>query len=340
MLLHYPAFGPERWLAWSGPLNAENVQRVVDSPLRQQVIERVLAGDSAVWILIDSGDAQKDAEAESLLRAELAQLEEKLKLPPRELLEAEQEFQPDTQVELRIGFSLFRLRRDDPSEQVFLSMLLNSEPDLAEFNEPMAIPIFGRGRTFFALVGKGISPENIADNCQFICGDCSCQVKEQNPGTDLLMAVNWDQQVKGSAFPNVPLPELTGIGGLEAIASQSLADASPAATSQSPTTTPPQTPVDMPSSSSDNGDAPDTADNRLLSQCGPEHRCRGQPVQHRRRRPVAATGPGINRCAGCRPVWRQAADLDGLRGGPGGSGDCRWFSVDAPATNILGWAEP
>jgi hypothetical protein len=93
-------------------------------------------------------------------------------------------------------------------------MLLNSEPDLAEYDEPIAIPVFGRGRTSFALVGAGIHEGTIGDSCRFVCGDCSCQVKEQNPGRDLLMAVDWDGRVTGSAMPEPELPALTGIGAL------------------------------------------------------------------------------------------------------------------------------
>lgn len=215
MVVHYPPLGPERWEAWSGLLGSNNVNRLIDSPLRRQIIERLLAGDSAVWVLIECGDAKQDDAAEETLRQELKRMEQTLELPPLELLEAEQEFQYDTAVELRIGFTLFRLRRDDPSEQAFLSMLLRSESDLMDFQEPIVIPIFGRGRTFFALVGRGIDAGNIEDSCRFICGDCSCQVKQQNPGIDMLFAVNWDESVRGSAFRDVELPELTGVGGLE-----------------------------------------------------------------------------------------------------------------------------
>ena len=102
-----------------------------------------------------------------------------------------------------------------PQEAAFASMLLGSEPDLRDFDEPIAIPIYGRGRTFFALVGKGINEEMIHENCQFLCGACSCQVKQENPGVDMLMAVDWAGQVVGSAMPDLVLPELTGVGALE-----------------------------------------------------------------------------------------------------------------------------
>ncbi|NBU42089.1 MAG: hypothetical protein EBS51_15080 [Planctomycetia bacterium] len=40
-------------------------------------------------------------------------------------------------------------------------------------------------------MGRGITPENIEDAHTFITGACSCVVKEQNPGFDLLLDVDW-----------------------------------------------------------------------------------------------------------------------------------------------------
>ncbi len=217
MILLFPLQRRHATIAWHGELTAENVARLADSPLRQQAVERLLAGDSAVWVLIEGSDKAANDAAAATLESELAKIEELIKLPTQEILEAEEEFRADTAVELRVGFSLLRLRTDDPSEAVFRSMLLGTESDLRDFDEPIAIPIFGRGRTYYALVGKGINADLIEQNCRFICGDCSCQVKEQNPGSDVLMAVNWDDQILGTAFPDQELPELTGIGGLEVI---------------------------------------------------------------------------------------------------------------------------
>ena len=142
---------------------------------------------------------------------------ERIKLPDQSELEAEAEFIADTSVELRIDFSVVRVSRKDPKEAAFLAMLLASESDLAEYDEPIVIPVYGRGRTYYALVGKGIRSELIAENCRFICGDCSCQVKEENPGSDLLFSVDWAAKVRGSAIPEKELPPLQGIGGLEII---------------------------------------------------------------------------------------------------------------------------
>ncbi len=72
---------------------------------------------------------------------------------------------------------------------------MGSEADLKELHEPMAFPVFGRGRVLYALIGKGINPDMIRRACEFMVGPCSCQVKAQNPGFDLLTNYNWEQAV-------------------------------------------------------------------------------------------------------------------------------------------------
>ena len=215
LVLRFPPRGPSPVAAWSGPLTAENVTRLIDSPLRRKISDRIVSGDSAVWVFIPGGDEKADAEAESTLGKELARLEELLELPEQDLTDG---LPPAAASgELRVAFSVVRLDRNDPAEQIFLSALLRTEPDLETFNEPIAIPVFGRGRTYYALVGKGINRSTIEESCQFLCGACSCQVKALNPGVDMLFAVDWNARIEESAMSDEPLPELTGVGGLEII---------------------------------------------------------------------------------------------------------------------------
>ena len=47
-------------------------------------------------------------------------------------------------------------------------MLMQSESDLEELDQPIAFPVIGRGRVLYALVGKGIYKENDR-NGQQIC---------------------------------------------------------------------------------------------------------------------------------------------------------------------------
>ena len=72
----------------------------------------------------------------------------------------------------------------------------------------MGFSVFGRGRVLYALVGKGIMPETIDTACAFMVGPCSCQVKNQNPGFDLLLSHDWESVTAGSMISDA-LPEET-----------------------------------------------------------------------------------------------------------------------------------
>lgn len=211
---------PHVWdrVAWDTTLTAERVEQLVDSPLRQEIASRLLDGQSAVWVLVESGDRAADDAAWQVLERELERSKSVVKLPAQELIESDDEYRPEVEIELRVDFSAVRLAASDAREQAFAAMLRGSESDLSEFQGPLAVPIYGRGRTYYALVGDGIQARTIEDNGHFLCGACSCQVKQENPGVDMLMAVNWNAHIKGSAMPEIVLPELTGIGALEMVA--------------------------------------------------------------------------------------------------------------------------
>ena len=103
--------------------------------------------------------------------------------------------------------------------------MLASEPDLRELAGPQAFPVFGRGRVLYALVNRGINKDNIAEGCAFLVGGCSCVVKAENPGTDLLMSVNWEGALAGQSAAEPELPPLTGVP--EPLAASSPAPGSP-----------------------------------------------------------------------------------------------------------------
>ena len=215
MLVEFPYHVRTDQAAWRGPLSGDAVTNMLDSPLRQDIIKKLVSGHSAVWVCIESGNKEADDKAFKLLSETVETLEKELRLPDQEVLESDEFFKADTAVELRLDFTTVRVSREDAEEHFFIQMLLNSEPDLNTFKEPIAIPVFGRGRSYFALVGKGIKEEILAEDCAFIVGPCSCQVKAENPGADLLFSADWDSLVTKTAFKDEELPELTGIGAFE-----------------------------------------------------------------------------------------------------------------------------
>ncbi|MDG2382451.1 MAG: hypothetical protein P8N76_12345 [Pirellulaceae bacterium] len=215
----FPNHPPQSLPAWHGDFNEANLRALLDSPLRREIAQRILDGQSAVWVLVESGNTAADEAAFRQLEKLLIDAPKLVSLPDQELIETDEEYNPDNEIELKVEFSALRVSRDASDEAAIVSMLLGSEEDLREFNEPIAIPVYGRGRTYYALVGKGINADTVNDNCQFMCGACSCQIKQDNPGIDLLMAMDWKNLITESAMEDIALPELTGIGGFEVEAS-------------------------------------------------------------------------------------------------------------------------
>ena len=239
---------PEKWgppqTVWQGELNKDNVAVVLDSPARSTICRRLIDGESVVWVYLECGREEEDDAAYSLLTDELKSLEEELKLP-----EIDDEDLKDLSVaaeSLKIAFSAVRIDRNDPAEAAFVEMLLRIEPDLKDpdiVDQPMAIPIFGRGRALYALVGKGIAPDVIEEASKFLTGACQCTVKAQNPGVDLIMNVNWDNVIVTTEPLEEGLPPLAGFTGFgtpeDSEGSDSVSLASAPATELSPLSVPP-----------------------------------------------------------------------------------------------------
>ncbi len=180
----------------SGPLTDATVRAFLDSPARRELARRLGRGDSVVWVQLDGADAKENEAAAQLLEARLGYLAKVLKLPKLDPQDIASGLVSALAADLKLSFSGMRLARDNAAERVFAQMLLGTEADLGGLREPIVFPVFGRGRALFALVGKGINHETIDDAASFLIGRCSCEVKEQNPGVDLLLAADWDALLK------------------------------------------------------------------------------------------------------------------------------------------------
>jgi hypothetical protein len=193
---------------WSGPLSQPALEPILDSPARQEIARRIIDGQSGVWVLLEIGDADFDSAAAKFIETRLAYLMTVLQLPTLEAQDIASGLVSVGNEDLKLEFSVLRLSRNDPAEEAFVKMLLGTEADLGEIDAPMVFPIFGRGRALYALIGGGINRETIDEAAAFLIGKCSCQVKELNPGTDLLLAADWDGALKKQARPPSELPTL------------------------------------------------------------------------------------------------------------------------------------
>lgn len=214
MALRHPTMPPNFPSVWSAPISDEALRLLTDSPARRQIASALSRGVSHVWVLVESGKEEQDAQVR-------ARLEETLTRANSEIDPAS--ISPNA----HITHEIVSVPRDDPAEAVLVQTLLRSEPDLLAYGDPMVFPVFGRGRALYALVGAGISAENVLDACRYIAGRCSCLVKDQNPGVDLLLAADWTEAAASVAAalpsgvesqaglaestPAPPLPQL-GLG--------------------------------------------------------------------------------------------------------------------------------
>jgi hypothetical protein len=175
--------------AWTGPCTAANLQNLLVSPARAAIRDQLAQGASVVFVLLTSGDAEADAKGLALLRKQLPVLEKRIKLPVQD------DSGPKMRLPLplKVSLPLMTLDRNDPREASLVRLLLATDEGLDKVKGPIVFPIFGRGRVFPSIHGEDFTDKIVFEVTHFLCKDCSCQVKELNPGVDLLLAADWSR---------------------------------------------------------------------------------------------------------------------------------------------------
>ena len=211
-----------------GGFDVAAARKLVDSPARRRIAGRLMGGQTAVWVLVEGTKATENDAAEKQLATELARLEKQLTLP---------EIDPDapgpklrSRLPMRLSFEVLRVSRKDAAESVLVSMLTQG---LKPSEAPVVVPVFGQGRALCQLTGAEITPRQIADVAEFLIGACSCEVKELNPGFDLLLAADWESiladgggPAPADERPAVEIPEPVIGSGKPKSAPKSIAPAS------------------------------------------------------------------------------------------------------------------
>ena len=227
--LYYPHRAKIDAPFWQGPLTPDNVSLTLHSPLRQQIVEAILQGASTVWLLGHPGDPEELGEAEVHLEKLLRHAAETIAIPDGVVLPEHvpaQAIAPDgqplemddvlrTPIPLRIEFPILRFSLAEPREQIIVAALrgLDPLPSRLSPDEVRAWPVFGRGRVLRGIPVSKMDAASIGGACAYLCGACSCQVKDENPGFDLLFNAGWARSL-GDAFGTMerPLPALSGFG--------------------------------------------------------------------------------------------------------------------------------
>ena len=199
LALRYPGAGVKAPVIWTSPLTEPSVEALLHSPARQTITERLGRGETAVLVLIESGDKDADEKVAKMLETERPRLERNAPLPePTDIGP-----QPLTSLPMKVSFSMLRLARDDPRERAFLAAALKHEPGVDQVKTPIVVAVFGRGRLLAALHSENLTADELPAVARYLCGACTCQVKEATPGVDLLFAVDWDAMVRAAAVTAV-----------------------------------------------------------------------------------------------------------------------------------------
>jgi hypothetical protein len=146
-----------------------SLKDIAVSPLREKVVEELMAGKLCVMLYLRSGSSEKDEKGLQVITRSLDSS------PFRDII------------------TLMETERGSQSEKHLVSLLLNVESDLKDINEPMLFGVFGRFRALEPLLGRGITEENIHLLIDFLTADCSCLIKDQLPGVSILCKADWER---------------------------------------------------------------------------------------------------------------------------------------------------
>lgn len=228
-------FEPEA--VWVRTLDRAAVDGLAKLPVHSEVARRLLSGDSAVWILLDSPDAVRNAAARKMLAATLHDMEQEMKLPGElDPNDPTYDMSINTNIALKLSFPMLEVPGIGLEADLIRSALRSITTNAVTTAEPVAIPVFGRGLAMDALSGPTLDAEVVRSVCGFLGSSCSCSVKEMRLGVNLFIPIDWDAVVSQSTPLAEVLPPLEVPGAGAAVGAQAAAAGgrNPAAPSGAP----------------------------------------------------------------------------------------------------------
>lgn len=205
-------------IVWSGLLS--DVQESLwTSPARTELVRRLASGDSVVWLVFHGHDAAKARQTVRQLNEHLPLLAAEIPLPAGVGLPGSELL---TELPLEVRFSVLEIDDAAADETLFRSLVTRGVLEDAGEDQPIVVPVFGRGRAMTALSADAIDEALLAECSSFLCGACSCQVKQSNPGFDLLLAVNWDERLWGESAATPEPDERPPVTNVAAVPSEAV----------------------------------------------------------------------------------------------------------------------
>ena len=213
MMLFYPEETGIPYPLWLGELTESNIELLKASPARKEIADMLISGETAVFLFLESGNPELDQKYYQILNQELTILSTQLRIPTSAVDINGNALEINDFQQVDLNFPIIKVSRKNPAEQLFISILLGTESDLSDYQVPLVFPVFGQGRSLYALVGSGINKNTIEKACQALVNWCSCEIKALHQGVDLLFLAEWSQGTGESWIKAEELPPLTGLSG-------------------------------------------------------------------------------------------------------------------------------
>ena len=171
---------------YTGRMGQDQAKALIDSPLRKRIAESLNLHDGVLLFLECSDPAENKKAA--------AEIEKAIKLASQGGIEVDDDSEPLSVPPTTWKVGYIPVSRQAAGEDWLVRMLLSIDRLTEEEKKlPMVFPLYGRGRSLVPFLGEGILAEGLLDSVFFINGPCSCQVKDQNPGIDLLTSWDWEE---------------------------------------------------------------------------------------------------------------------------------------------------
>lgn len=213
-------FPHEEETIWQGALNRETLAPLLTSPGRTELLQRLLRGDSVVWVVFTT---EADRAEVQRITKRLAFLEQVASLPVQNPNDPDSQLGPGPP--LQLAFSVLPVSLDDPAERFFAKMAVGpANANFVEDGISFAAPIFGRGRVLGAWALAELDDTMIEDASLFLTGRCSCRVKNENPGWDIVLKVDWERALLSAddTGPNAHAVETTSAAAVEEATTETL----------------------------------------------------------------------------------------------------------------------
>ena len=153
------------------------LDKLAISPMRERIARELMSGKLCVLLYLKSDIKEKDEAGLRIIKQTVAS-------------------SPFSKI-----IPVIELSRSNRDEAHFVSLLLNVESDLRSIREPMLFGIFGRFTALEPLLAKGISAENINLMIDFLTADCSCLIKDNLPGINILYKGGWENPAPALVNP-------------------------------------------------------------------------------------------------------------------------------------------